>query len=695
MTALPHDHAQTPAPSPAPSAPDAVDRKVDLKIVAVLFGCTVLITAVIARYTFDSKDYADLLAMAAAFLLGWPIVYGAAKSLITGRCSHDHGEGESCEHGHDHADGHSDSHMEELVALAIIASFAMGEYLECAVVAFLMLIASLIEHRTAVGGMKMIESIIRLTPTRAMKLADDGTEVEVQAANLVPGDRVVVLPGDNIPGDGQIVEGLSTIDEANITGESLPVEKSPGDDVFGGTINETGRLTIEITRAGEDSTLGKVQSLILQAAKTRPAAVRELSKYAAFYTPVVIMVAAIIFFFSKDLSNSISLLLIACPCAIILAAPTAVVAALSSAARNGVYVKSVAELEVVRRVTAFVFDKTGTITTGQLAVTRMKPAEGFEGADLLKYAVSVEQNSRHPVARAVVAIANKAKVVAGETDHVEEVAGRGMKASVDSRAVMVGRQSWLQEQGVDLAGANITEGEGLSLLFVAVDNQYAGWLGMADQPRESAAQAIADLGDLGVKRRVMITGDRQSPAARVAAAVGITDYTAEALPGDKLTLVEDLKRAGHTVAVLGDGVNDGPALAAGHVSIAMGAAGSDVAVNSARIALMNNNLDRLPFLVTLSRRTVAIIRQNLIATMIYILFMLALLAAGVLTPMWAAIGHGISSILIIFNSARLVRVGEDLDHHELIISKDTPSRPVQTTRVAPSPEATPSGPAMA
>ncbi|MEM1107081.1 MAG: cation-translocating P-type ATPase [Planctomycetota bacterium] len=681
MTALPQDQATThdQTTTANPETPDVIDRKVDLKIIAVLFGCTVLVCAVLARYAFDSLDYANILAMVAALLLGGPIVYGAAKSLFIGRCSHDHGE--AGEHDHSH-DSHSDSHMEELVALAIIASFATGEYLECAVVAFLMLIASLIEHRTAVGGMKMIESIIRLTPTRAMKLNDDGSESEVQAANLVPGDKVVVLPGDNIPGDGQIIEGLSTIDEANITGESLPVEKSPGDEVFGGTVNETGRLTVEITRAGEDSTLGKVQHLILQAAQTRPAAVRELSKYAAYYTPVVVMLAAIVFFFSRDISNSISLLLIACPCAIILAAPTAVVAALSSAARMGVYVKSVAELEVVRRVTAFVFDKTGTITTGRLAVTRMKPADGVEGADLLKYAVSVEQNSRHPVARAVVAIAAKAKVLAGETDHVEEVAGRGMKATVDGRAVMVGRQSWLEEQGVDLSAADIAEGEGLSLLFVSVDGRYAGWLGMADQPRETAAAAIADLGDLGVKRRVMITGDRQSPAARVAAAVGITDYTAEALPGDKLTLVEDLKRAGHTVAVLGDGVNDGPALAAGHVSIAMGAAGSDVAVNSARIALMNNNLDRLPFLVTLSRRTVSIIRQNLIATMIYILFMLALLAAGYLTPMGAAIGHGISSILIIFNSARLVRVGEELDHHDAVVAQSEPARPVHTTVIS-------------
>ncbi|MEM8739707.1 MAG: cation-translocating P-type ATPase, partial [Planctomycetota bacterium] len=658
MTALPQEHAHHDHDhAAAPKAPAA--RKVDGQIIAVLFGCTVLITAIIAKFVFEAQDYSDLLAMAAAVLLGGPIVYGAAKSLFTGRCSHDHGE---CKHDHDHDAHRSDSHMEELVAIAIIASFADAQYLETAAVAFFMLIASLIEHRTAVGALKSIESLIRITPTKAIKLNPDGSESPAQAADLQPGDRVLVLPGDNIPGDGTVQEGLSTVDQANITGESLPIEKTPGDEVFGGTINETGRLVIQITRAGEDSTLGKVQHLILQASKTRPAAVRELSKYAAFYTPVVVMLAAIIYFFTHDLSNSISLLLIACPCAMILAAPTAVVAALSAAARLGVYVKSVAELEVVRRVTAFVFDKTGTITTGQLAVTRMKPVPGITPADLLRDAVSVEQNSRHPVARAVVAIAQKANVAPAPTDHVEEIAGRGVKATVNGRPVMVGRQSWLADQGVDLTpftdSDDLQEAEGLSLLFVAVNGQYAGWLGMADQPRDSAADAIADLGELGVKRRVMITGDRQSPAKRVAHAVGITDYTAEALPGDKLTLVEELKAAGHTVAVLGDGVNDGPALAAGHVSIAMGAAGSDVAVNSARIALMNNNLDRLPFLVTLSRQTVAVIRQNLIGTMIYILLMLALLAAGVLTPLGAAIGHGISSILVIFNSARLVRVGE-------------------------------------
>ncbi|MEM9884156.1 MAG: cation-translocating P-type ATPase, partial [Planctomycetota bacterium] len=565
MTALPQPHDPVSAPV------ETADRKVDLKIIAVLFGCTVLLTAVAARFVFEANDYSHYLAMLAAVLLGGPIVYAAARGLIAGRLSRGGGSDDPAR---------SAAHIEELVALAILASFAMGAYLTSAVVAFLMLIASLIEHRTAVGALKSIESLIRLTPTRAVKLADDGTETQVPAASLRPGDRVVVLPGDNVPGDGLIAEGSSTLDEANITGESVPVEKIPGDEVFGGTINETGRLVVAVTRAGEDSTLGKVQQLILQAAQTRPAAVRELSKYAAYYTPVVVMLAAIVYITTRQLEVSISLLLVACPCAIILAAPTAVVAALSSAARLGVYVKSVAELEVVRRVTAFVFDKTGTITTGRLEVTRIKPTDGVEPAELLRSAVSVEQNSRHPVARAVVAIAGKARVTPAAAEAVEETAGRGVSAVVEGRRVMVGRQSWLEEQGVDLSAADTGEAEGLSLLFVAVDGRYTGWLGMADQPRPSAAAAIADLGTLGVKRRVMITGDRPSPAARVAAAVGITDYTAEALPGDKLTLVENLKAAGHTVAVLGDGVNDGPALAAGHVSIAMGAAGSDVAVNS-------------------------------------------------------------------------------------------------------------------
>ncbi len=678
MTTLSHDHGHHDhshhdhAHDEHPLTHGETERKVDIKIIAVMFGCTVLLAAVAAKWIYDSPDQADLLAMVASVLLGAPIVYGAAKSLITGRCSHDHGDAE-CDHKHGDPT-HSGSHMEELVAIAIVASFASGNYLECAAVAFFMLIASLIEHRTAVGALQTIESLIRITPTRAVKLTDAG-EVEVAAADLRPGDRVLVLPGDNIPGDGVVREGVSSVDQANITGESLPVEKQLGDDVFGGTINQTGRMEIEITRAGEDSTLGKVQSLILQAAQTRPAVVRELSKYTAYYTPVVLMLAAMIFIFTGELQNSISLLLIACPCALILAGPTAIVAALSAAARVGVLVKSVSDLEIVRRVNAFVFDKTGTLTTGNLSVTRMKPVDGVEPAELLRACVSAEQDSRHPVARAVVKVAEKARVKPAPTSEYEEAAGQGVKAVVEGATILVGRETWLNEQHIDTSAVDRDGIEGLSLLFVAKDGRCLGWVGLADTPRTDAADSVAELGELGVQRRVMITGDRWSPAHRIAESMSLTDVQAEALPGDKLALVEDLKKKGYTVAVIGDGVNDGPALAAGHVSIAMGAAGSDVAVNSASIALMNNQLDRLPFLVTLSRHTVTVIRQNLIGTLGYIVLMLALLAAGYMTPLVAAIGHGVSSIIVIFNSARLVREGEDITDHV-----QTPEHTEQRTR---------------
>lgn len=662
------------------------EHQLDLQIIAVLLGVTVLIASFISMLIYPWVPGTDghtgkevltvpvqsaMLAMVASILLGGPIVYGAAKGLITGKCSHDHGPGHIHDHdGHEHVAG--GSHMEELVALAIIAAFAAGMYVECAVVAFFMLIASLIEHRTA-AVLKTIESLIRITPTKAVLLTEEG-EQEVAAADLKPGDRVLVLPGDNIPGDGKVVEGNSTVDQANITGESVPVEKAPGDEAFAGTINETGRLVIEISRAGEDSTLGKVQSLILQAAQSKSAVVRELSKYASYYTPVVIILAFIIFVFTQDLRDSISLLLIACPCALILCGPTAIVAALSASARLGVLVKSVSDLEVVRRVTAIVFDKTGTLTTGDLSVTRMKPIEGVEGAELLRLCVSAEAHSRHPVARAVVEVAEKAKLQPAPTQHFEEVSGRGVKATLeDSSVVIVGREAFLTDNGIDVSVLDTSETEGLSLLFVAHGDRAIGWLGLADQPRAGAADALHELDEAGVNRRVMITGDRWSPARRVAEALGITDFTAEALPGDKLELVEQLKAEGHTVAVVGDGVNDGPALAAGDVSLAMGAAGSDVAINSASIALMNNNLNRIPFMVGLSRKTVSVIRQNLAGTMIYILAMLALLLAGWMVPWVAAVGHGISSIIVIFNSARLVREGEDLH---------TPDTTVETGRRA-------------
>ncbi len=643
--------------SPDAAAVTSDERKINLKIAACLFGGMLLLASLITRGLFAGGEpdpnnpghdlpnvQSAFIGVIAAILLGAPILWDAAKGIMNGGKASGKARG---------------AHMEVLIALAFIVAFANASYVIAGSVAFFMLIASFIEDRSAVGARRTIESLIRITPTRATLLLN-GQEIESEAKDLKPGDRVLVRPGENIPADGFVRAGQSTVNQANITGESLPVEKNLNDEVFSGTINETGRLEIEVTRAGSDSTLGQVQKLILQAAETKPAVVRVLEQYAAFYTPSVLMIAFMVYFFTEDWDKVTSLLLIACPSAIVIAGPTAMVAALSAAARLGVLVKSVSDLEVARRINAIVFDKTGTLTRGELSVVRLRPADGIAAADLLKAAVTAEKDSRHPVARAVLSVAAKANIAPEASEKYEEIPGKGMAATALGVEILVGRQAFLEERGVDCSAVKTDDLEGLSLLFVASGGALMGVLALADTVRPTSAPAMEELEGLGVRRRVMITGDRMGPAKRVAAEVKVTHFEAEALPGDKLKLVESLQAQGYTVAVVGDGVNDGPALAAGDVSIAMGAAGSDVAIHSASIALMNNNLNRIPFLIRLSKSTISVIRQNLILVGIYILLMLVLLAANLLNPLVAALAHGILDLIVIFNSARLIREGEDV-----------------------------------
>ncbi len=660
---------------PNPGLAGEEQRRVDLKILATLVGGTMLLCAAVGYYLFDAQAHSQIIAGIAALLMGTPIVVEAGRSILAPE------------------QGRSTRATWQLVAVAILAALATSQYITAAAIAFFMLIASFIEERTAVGARSMIESLVRITPTKARRLNDSGNPAdttEVDAAQLRPDDRVLIRPGDNIPGDGVIEDGSSTVNQANITGESLPVEKSPGDEVFSGTINETGLLTVRITRAGEDSTLSRVKGLILQAADSRPPVVRMLDRYAVFYTPTVLMIAAIILFLTRNVDTAITLILIACPVEILMAGPTAMVAALSAAARLRVLIKSVSDLEVAQRVTALVLDKTGTLTTGKLNVTRLQPYEGVDGAQLLQLCASLQANSSHPVARAVMAVAERAKVVPRPVEDFHETAGRGVRGKVDGVEIMAGRRTFLEEHGVDMSHFDTTAAEGMSLMFAARAGQPLGWVGLEDKARPQAAAAMIELDREGIKTRVMITGDAWGAARRVAQEVSVTDVQAEALPGDKLELVKALRAKGHVVAVVGDGVNDGPALAAGDISIAMGAAGSDVAVQSASIALMSNNLNRVPFLFHLSRRTIRVIRQNLIGLLIYILIMLALLAAGYITPVVAAISHGVASLAVVFNSARLFREGENLaDGEEPLTAASAHRAPEPRTEHVPATQAVP------
>ncbi len=628
---------------------------VHLRLVLTFLGGVMILNAYLAEHVLfpDDPVISGISALIGVIILATPIIIAAIHEIAQGRM-----------------------HMSVLVAIAIVASCVLEDpqtgdvdYKVGGIVAFFMLLATLIEQQTAAGARESVEKLMTLTPPTAE--LENGKVVPV--SELEPGDRVRVRPGDRVPADGVIASGDTTLDEATITGESVPVDKAEGTEVFAGTTNLTGSVSIEVTRVGEDTTLGKVKTLILEAEQTRTPMMQMIDRYAEWYTPVVLMIAAIVWIFTKEPSRAIAAIVVACPCAFVLATPTAMVAGLSAAARLGILIKQVAHLEAAGDITAMVFDKTGTLTTGELTVTRMVPAEGVDGAELLLMAASLEQHSRHPVAQAVTRIARRANVPLTDVTEFQEVAGRGVVGQVGESQVAVGRTTFLAEQGVDTSaaarGQHLADSEGMSMLYVARDGRFIGWIGLEDRARPEAKKSTQELRDLGVRRLSMVTGDRWTVAKKVAGELGCTDVQGECLPEQKLRLVEMLREEDHLVAVVGDGVNDAPALAAGDLGIAMGAAGSDVAINSASIALMSDDLERLPFLVRLSRKLRVVIIQNLLMGAVFVLGGLLLSSLGWMPLILAAILHNVSSFIVIFNSARLVRFGEHLAPHAALTAE--------------------------
>ena len=623
-----------------------------IKLHQTLIGLLFIINSFIVTYFFENgKIVGDVNAMIGAIILGYPIVFTAIKDLRKGRLS-----------------------TNELVAIAVLASFASGNYQESGLVAFFMLLGEIIETRTAEGARNSIESLIKLTPTKARRV-NGSDEDEVEVASLKVGDIIRVRPGDNVAADGLIMSGQGSFNQANITGESLPVDKKSGDEVFAGTQNLTGVLEIKVSRAGEDTTLGRVRDLILAAEKTKLPIMRIVDQYMGFYTPLVLLIGALVWAFTQDLSRVITVFIIACPCAFILAKPTAMVAALSAAARLGILIKNVGDLELSAKINAFIFDKTGTLTTGQLAVSRLAPLGDIKPAELLHLAASAEKYSNHPTARALADLAGEAGLDLAEPGDFEETAGRGIKANVGDSSIVIGRAQWLKDNGISdgfESKVDLSEAEGYSLLYVAKNGEFAGWIGLQDRTRSEAKESLADLTDAGVRRIAMVSGDLKTVATRVAAEIGCEEVLAECLPQNKVEFVRKMKAKGYRVAVVGDGVNDAPALAAGDLGIAMGAAGSEVAIHSATIALMNNDLRRLPFLVRLSRQTRSVINQNFLFGIVFVIGGLIMAAMKIINPVLAAVLHVLGSLLVVFNSFRLVRQGEELEPFEIPSENNAP-----------------------
>ena len=616
------------------------DRSMGRLFFALVGGMLTANSFILQRFLPEQSFAADMSAICGAFILALPIIITAVKDLLRGKV-----------------------YMNELVALAILAAMVSADFQTAGIIAFFLLVTIIIETRTASGAQRSIEELIKLTPNVAHKLNADGSESEVQVTNLAIGDRILVRPGENFPVDARIAVGESTVNQASITGESVPVEKSVGDDVFAGTQNLTGAVEVEVTKVGGDTTLGKVKEMILQAEASRTPVVRLIDRYAGYYTPTVLMIAWITWWFSKDMNSVIAFLVISCPCAVVLATPTAVVAAVAAAARLGIFIKNISHLELASKITSFVFDKTGTLTDGLLSVVKLQGNEGVTPAELLKTAASLERFSNHPTAVAIMKLATEAGIELDEVSAFSEAHGRGVTGLINGITCRVGRGNWMRENALAVPESDPESASGMSIVYVSCGEKVLGWIGFRDKIRKEAPVLLSDLRRLGVRHCAMVTGDRESVAENVAAQLGIDDYRSGCLPETKVEYVENVKRTSR-VAVVGDGVNDAPALAAGDLGIAMGAIGSDIAVNSASVALMTNDLRRIAVLLFLAKKSQVIINQNLLFGMLFVFGGMILSIVGVMTPIWAAVLHAGSTIVIVFNSARLVRTGEELTLEE-------------------------------
>jgi Cd2+/Zn2+-exporting ATPase len=614
-----------------------------VRIRTAIIGGFLILNSYLLRLLFPDQLFAsDLSSMVGAIMLAIPILSAAYKDLLIGHV-----------------------HMNELVALSILASMSSGDFRAAGIIGFFLLLTIIIESRTASGAQRSIEGLIKLTPHTASLITEDG-ETSVEAVDLSVGDLIRVRPGENFPVDGMIVKGESTVNQASITGESLPIDKSKNDDVYAGTQNLTGVVDVKVVKVGEDTTLGKVKELILAAERSQTPIVRIIDRYAGYYTPTILMIAGLTWWFSKDMNSVVAVLIASCPCALVLASPTAIVATVAAASRLGILIKNVADIEIAAQIRAFIFDKTGTLTEGALSVARLAPAGDIEPAELLQAAVSVESASNHPVATALKALAEETGIKPQALKKAKEIHGKGVEAEIDGKKYRVGREAWLKHLKIDFSAMKKDEAvddEGMSVIFIAADNKIMGWIGFRDTIRENAGEAIRQLKNAGVKRCAMVTGDRESVAALVADKLDIEEYKAECLPNGKVEYVEDLKKK-MPVAFVGDGVNDAPALASGTLGIAMGAIGSDIAINSASIALMNNDLKRVPMLLYLSRKSRSIVFQNVAMGFLFVFGGITLSVFGKLPPIAAAILHTSSTLVIIFNSARLVRTGEELTLNE-------------------------------
>jgi len=547
-----------------------------------------------------------------------------------------------------------------LVSIALIAAAAIGEYFAAGEVAFIMMIGELLENWTVRKAKQGVEKLVRLAPAMARIRTENG-ECEIPVAVVRVGDVLLVKPGETIPVDGRIINGQTTIDQAIITGESLPVDKAVNDEVYVGTLNRMGTIEITATKVGEDTSLAKLVRLVKEAEAKKAPVVRVADRWATIIVPAALICSIVVYWLTRDITRAVTILVVFCPCALVLATPTAIMAGIGNASRKGILIKSGEALEKVGSIDLIAFDKTGTITcgkpevTGVVSLTRDYPEE-----IVLQLAAGAESFSEHPLGRAIVMKARESSLSITDPDGFQLILGRGIIATVGSEQIMVGNLDLLRNNDVVcsdmlLQQISILQKDGKTVMLVAINGKTAGMIMVADRIKGSASEAIQELKTKYDLEVLLLTGDNWNTAAAIAGQAEIDRIYAGQLPEGKVAVIKEQMNQGKRVCMIGDGVNDAPALATAAVGIAMGVLGSDIAIEAADIALMSDDIKKIPELIGLAKKVLRTVTQNVWISMSINFGAIVLAAVGMMGPVVGALAHNLGSVLVVLHSAAILR----------------------------------------
>lgn len=557
--------------------------------------------------------------------------------------------------------------MNFLMSIAALGAAAIGEFIEGAVVVFLFALGNALQARTMDKTRNAIRSLMELAPQQAL-VRRNGTETIIDVKEIRKGDIVIVRPGERIAMDGKVIKGESAVDQAAITGESIPVDKSSGDDVYAGTMNGYGALEIEVEKLVKDNTIARIISMVEEAQGQKAPSQQFVDRFARWYTPLVIIAAVLVAALpplllmepaGKWFYEALAMLLVACPCALIISTPVSIVSALGNAARQGVLIKGGIYLEESGAIKVMAFDKTGTLTIGKPRVNGIYPCNTNDQQKILSLAAAIESRSEHPLAAAIVNYSRKEGIELPEVKNFQAMPGKGAYGEINGQKLYCGSTRFVAEQNLDTSSQaeliSRLESTGNTIMLLADEKEILGIIALSDRLRENSKESIARLKKLGIHETVILSGDNERVAQAVSAQAGVDDYRAELLPEDKVKVIKDLLARHGKVAMVGDGVNDAPALAISTLGIAMGVAGSDAALETADIALMADDLSKLAYTIELGRKTLRIIRQNIALSLIIKAAILLLVVPGWLTLWLAVAGDMGTSLLVTFNGMRLSR----------------------------------------